>query len=77
MSVLIFSSTEPDTFGPETTSAMSEAYEAALEELRDTGQPQIVRDIIAERIVAAAKLGELDPVRLREAALGSLLGKED
>jgi hypothetical protein len=57
MAVLIFSSPEHHAFGPETTAAMGEAYQAALKELYDTGQPQIVLDIIAERIVAAAKRG--------------------
>jgi hypothetical protein len=73
MSVLIFSSVGPDAFGPETVAAMGEAYDAALKGLHDTGQPQIVRDVIAERIVAAAKLGERDPVRLLEAALAGML----
>jgi hypothetical protein len=48
---------------------MTEAYEGALTELHDTGQPQIAPEVIAERIVAAASLGERDPIRLREAAL--------
>ena len=71
MSVL-FSSVGLNALGPETTAAMGEAYEAALKDLHDTGQPQIVRDVIAERIVAAAKLGERDPVRLQEAALAGM-----
>jgi hypothetical protein len=62
---------EPD----EACAAMSEAYEAALKELHDTGQPQIVLETIAERIIAAAKLGERDPVRLRKAALPWLAGE--
>ena len=48
---------------------MSEAFEAALKELDDTGQPKLVLEIIAERIIAAARIGERDPVRLRAAAL--------
>jgi hypothetical protein len=63
---------EHGPFEPEAGAAMSEAYEAALEELHDTGQPQIVLEVIAERIIAAAKLGERDPLRLREAALGGM-----
>ena len=72
MAVLIISSVEPDAFGPETVAAMGEAYEAALKELHDNGQPQIVLEVIAERIVAAAKLGERDPARLRDVALHGL-----
>jgi hypothetical protein len=48
---------------------MNEAFDAACKELQDTGQPELVLDIIAERIIAAASAGERDPVRLREAAL--------
>jgi hypothetical protein len=54
----------PGVFGPETIAGMSEAYEAAL-----ASQPNAVREAIAGRIIAAAKLGEHDPIRLREAAL--------
>ena len=48
---------------------MSEILEAAVEELQETGQPEVVREIIAGRIIAAAKFGERDPARLLEAAL--------
>jgi hypothetical protein len=60
---------QPGAFGPETIAAMSEALEAACEDLGDTGRPEGVREIVALRIIAAARLGECDPVRLREAAL--------
>ena len=60
---------EGGRFQPEAIVAMRTAYEASLKELRDTGQPKLVLEIIAERIIAAAGTGERDPVRLREAAL--------
>ncbi len=56
---------------------MGEAFEAACKELDDTGQPKVVLEVIAERIIAAARIGERDPVRLRKAALGGLAGDED
>jgi len=56
-------------FGPEAIAEMSEALEAACEELGDNVQPEAVREIVALRIIAAARLGERDPVRLREVAL--------
>ena len=59
----------PGAFGPEAIGAMREAYEAALKELQDTGQPNVMHEVIAGRIIAAATFGERDPVRLREAAL--------
>jgi hypothetical protein len=36
---------------------------------QDAGQPDVAREVIAGRIIAAARLGERDPVRLRQAAL--------
>jgi hypothetical protein len=50
----------PGAFGPDALAVMSEAFEAALKELQDTGQPA-VREIVAGRIVAAARFGERDP----------------
>ena len=55
-------------FGPEAIAVMNKALEAACEELAD-GQPELAREIAARRILQAARLGERDPVRLREAAL--------
>jgi hypothetical protein len=57
-------------FDPEAIAAMSEALEAALKKLGDIDQPEVVREIIAGRIIAAAKFGERDAARLLEAALG-------
>jgi hypothetical protein len=48
---------------------MSEAFEAALKAFQVTGRPNVVREAIAGRIIAAAKLGERDPDRLFTAAL--------
>jgi hypothetical protein len=62
-------SLEHGVFGPKPTAAMGEAFEAACKELHDVGQLQMVRKVLAERIIAAARKGELDPVRLRTAAL--------
>jgi hypothetical protein len=55
-------------FEPEALAAMSEAFEAACEVLHDT-RPDEAREVIAEQIIAAARLGERDPVRLRAAPL--------
>jgi hypothetical protein len=56
-------------FEPEVIGLMSAAFEAASKALRDAGEPQIVREAIAGRIIAAAGIGERDPLRLRAAAL--------
>jgi plasmid stabilization system protein ParE len=54
-------------FEPEAIAEMTEALEAACEELKD--QPEVVREIVAQRIILAVRFGERDPVRLRETAL--------
>ena len=59
-------------FEPDAIAAMSEAFEAACKELNDDGQAKLVLEVIAERIVGAASIGERDPVRLRKAALAGL-----
>ena len=59
-------------FEPETIATMSKAFEAACRQLDDTGQPELVLKIIAERIIARASIGERDPVRLRRAALAGM-----
>ena len=66
-------SIEHSAFEPEATAAMGEAFEAACKELRDLGQLQMVRKVVAKRIIAAARRGELDPVRLRTAALSWII----
>ena len=65
--MLIRSLIQPGAFEPEAIAVMSEAFEAAIKELQDTGD--VMREIIAGRIIAAATLGERDPVRLLAAAL--------
>ena len=40
--------------------------------LRDTGQPLVVHEVIAKRIIKAAMKGERDPARLRKAGLAAL-----
>ena len=65
-------STEHCVFEPEAIEAMGEAFEAALKELHDASHLEGVRDLIAKKIIASASKGELDPVRLRAAALSGL-----
>ena len=59
-------------FDDEATRLMGEAFDAACKGLRDTGQPALVREIIAKRIIKAARKGERDPARLRAAGLAAL-----
>jgi hypothetical protein len=63
---------KPDTvFDDRMTGIMGEAFDNARKELRDTGQPPIVYEVIARRILDAVRGGERDPVRLRNAGLAA------
>jgi hypothetical protein len=64
---------EHGAFGPEATAAMGEAFEAACKELHDSDKSELVRKLIARRIIAAARRGELDAARLRIAALSRVI----
>jgi hypothetical protein len=59
-------------FGYTSAADLIEAMDGACEGLRDTGQPALVREIIAKRIIEAAKKGERDPARLRAAGQAAL-----
>jgi hypothetical protein len=48
---------------------MGAAFERACRSLRDKGQPEIVQELLAERIIELAQEGERDPTELCEKAL--------
>ena len=43
------------TFNPEHVKAMGEAFDSVIRELHDRGHSRVVRETIAERIIAVAK----------------------
>ena len=53
-------------FDDHATSAMGQAFDAACKDLHDTGQPAVVYDVIAKRIIDSALSGERDPEKLRD-----------
>jgi hypothetical protein len=59
-------------FDDATTHIMGEAFDAACRELRDSGQPPLVLEVMAKRIIDAARAGERDMIRLRDVALAAL-----
>jgi len=59
-------------FDYDLTRAMGEAFERACRSLHDLGQPDLVRDIIARRIIEVARRGERDPDELCARALQAL-----
>jgi hypothetical protein len=59
-------------FDDQTTRLLGHVYDTVCANLSDTGQPDIVREIVARRIVEAAKKGERDPDRLRDVGVAAL-----
>jgi hypothetical protein len=59
-------------FDPDDNAALSAAYDKATTPLNGRGYSELVREIIAKRIIAAALEGERDPDRLSAAALASI-----
>jgi hypothetical protein len=59
-------------FDAKTTRLLGQAYDLACSELHDDGQPAVVKEIIAKRIIELASDGERDPKKLSAAALTSL-----
>jgi len=60
------------SFEPELTKIMGDAYDLARKELHDRGQPVIVQEILASRIIALARTGERDPAQICNQALSAL-----
>ena len=68
-SILPFIRKAGGVFDDRVTQIMGEAFDR---DLHDTGQPEIVYEVIAKRIIDAARNGERDLVRLRNAGLAAL-----
>lgn len=66
-----------DAFDAEATARLCEAFDKACRDLHDTGQPEIVREVIAKKIMEIARRGERDPDRLCDAALLSIGFRRD
>jgi hypothetical protein len=60
------------SFDPQAIQVMGSAYERACRSLQDIGQPDLVKEIIARRIIEVAQAGERDIDRLCERALIAL-----
>jgi crotonobetainyl-CoA:carnitine CoA-transferase CaiB-like acyl-CoA transferase len=59
----------PGAFDADVVAAMSEAFDVACNEIQNADELVVKREVIARRIIDAARRGERDPVRLLEAAL--------
>lgn len=59
-------------FDPEATEILGKAYDIACRSLHHKGQPPVVQELLAKKIIEAAQHGERDPDRLAGIALGIL-----
>jgi hypothetical protein len=57
---------------PRMIEVMNNAYGKACRMLHDKGQPTLVQEVIARRIVEIAKAGERDPNKICERVLADL-----
>ena len=64
-------------FDPETVKVLCDAYDRASKSLHDNGQPDIVKEVSALRIISLAQKGERDPDRLCARALAVLGDKAE
>ena len=71
-SILPFVRKADAVFDDRVTKIIGDAFDDACKELHDVGQPAVVLELIAKRIIDAAKNGERDPLRLRNAGLAAL-----
>jgi hypothetical protein len=63
---------EDAAFDPEATRRMGEAFDLACGSISNGGQIDVVKEVIAKRIIKVAHKGERDPVALCERALQEL-----
>lgn len=56
---------------------MGEAFERATQSLHDTGQPDLIKEVMAKRIIDAVRRGIRDPSELCIEATRSLGVKSD
>ena len=59
-------------FDEATVRIIGKAFDTACKELHDGGQPAVVHEVMIKRMIAAARKGERNMMRLRDAALTGL-----
>ena len=69
MAVLRFIAKSDGVFSPEVMTAMSAAFDDALNELKLADRDDPVAEIVARKIIEVARQGECDPARLSATAL--------
>jgi hypothetical protein len=59
-------------FDPEAVAVLCAAFEKIQKSLHDTGQPPVVQEVIALRLIACAQRGQRNPDKLAEEALAAI-----
>jgi hypothetical protein len=59
-------------FDDDATRAMGQAFDSALALLGEKFHPTVIHEVIARRIITAARKGERDPDRLRDTAIAAV-----
>jgi hypothetical protein len=59
-------------FDDATVHDIGRAFDLACKQLNDSGQPDVVHEVMIKKIIAAARRGERDVKRLRDAGLTGL-----
>jgi hypothetical protein len=70
--ILQFIRADAAAFDDATTSVMDGAFDATCAEFQDVPLSNLAREIIADRIIEAAKRGERDPKRLFDIGVAAL-----
>lgn len=65
---------EKHAFTPEEKELLTTAFTATLRDLRLSEGSDVVREIVARKVVELALQGEREPKRLREKTIGALVG---
>jgi hypothetical protein len=60
------------SFDPQTATKLCEAFDIAKKAMHDYGQPELVHEILANKIIGLAREGETDPIELSKRALASI-----
>ena len=69
MSAKIIPLFDAAAFSPEVVRIVGEAYDNACHALHDRGQPKVVNELIAKRIIDLATSGERDPQKMCDQVL--------
>lgn len=72
MSATVIPLFQQASFDPKMTVAISQAFDTIIENLHGRGQPLLVQEAIAQRVIDIARTGETDPNVISQRVLMTL-----